>query len=57
MGKNAKKQETRGRKSLPAGEKKRGVTVYIKESALARHGGRPGVAAKLAPVIAELETN
>ncbi len=48
------KKANPGRKALPEGEKKIGVTLYIKESTVEKHGGRSGVVIKLMPAIDKL---
>lgn len=48
------KKANPGRKSLPKGEKKIGVTLYIKESTVEKHGGRSGIVIKLMPAVDRL---
>lgn len=54
MAKKQVQKANSGRKSLPQGEKKIGVTLYIKESIVEKHGGRSGIVIKLMPAVDRL---
>ena len=47
MAKQSKKGTSVGRKKLPKGEKKIGVSLYIKADTVKEHGGRTKLAEKI----------